>query len=66
MCDEEWGYYGDKPPCEHLLALRKFLEDNDMGVYSEHGEGPMGWVNVHCEKCGRGYEVTLDDPWEVE
>jgi len=59
-----WGQYGKEPPCEHLLELRKFLEENEIDVWSEHGEMPMGWVNVHCEKCKRTYEVTLLKPFE--
>lgn len=57
MSEDRWGYYGDKPPCEHLIALRKFLEDNEIKIYSEHEED--GWVNVRCKKCQRIYETTL-------
>ena len=61
--EKKWGYYGDEPPCEHLLALRRFLEENEMTIWSEHGTNPFGWVNIHCSKCGRTYETVLDEPW---
>jgi len=62
--ESKWGYYNNDPPCEHLLALRKFLEEKDMEVWSEHGTGPHGWVNVHCAACKKTYETTLQTPWE--
>lgn len=61
-----WGFYGSEPPCEHLIALRAFLEANEMGVYSEHGTKPIGWVNVHCALCKRTYETVLREPWEED
>ena len=61
--DGAWGYWRKEPPCEHLLALRAFLETNEMTVRSEHGEEPHGWVNVHCEKCHRTYGTVLRPPW---
>jgi hypothetical protein len=60
-----WGMYGDKEPCGHLLALHQFLIENEMEIYGEGTEDPSGWVNVHCERCNRTYEVTLMDPWET-
>ena len=59
-----WGAYGDEPPCEHLLALRGYLEEHGLSVWGELTEQPGGWVNVGCETCGRTYEVTLREPWE--
>ena len=47
--------------CKHLLALRAFLVDNGLKVWSEHGEEPAGWVNVSCGHCSRTYEITLKD-----
>jgi hypothetical protein len=43
--------------CEHIAALRKFLREQGLDLWSEHGEG--GWVNVRCESCRRTYEVVL-------
>lgn len=65
MNDDEprWGYWGDDPPCLHLLALRAFLEANRMEVWSEEGLSPEGWVNVSCDACRRAYETVLRDPW---
>lgn len=63
---EPWGKWGDEPACTPLLSLRRFLEDNHMSVWSEHGESPDGWVNVGCADCRRTYEVTLQAPWETE
>ncbi len=60
-----WGDYGNEPACKHLLELRKFVEEKQMNVWSEHGVKPFGWVNVHCAHCGRTYE-TLQPPWETE
>lgn len=60
-----WGYFGNRPPCAHLVALRAFLEASEMAVYSEHGEDPKGWVNVVCSQCARTYETTLCEPWEA-
>lgn len=57
--DDSWGRYGSEPPCEHLIELREFLENNQITVWSEHGEEPAGWVNLHCTRCGRTYETTL-------
>lgn len=54
-----WGRFGDEAPCEHLLALRDFLEAQGLGVWSEHGEEPQGWVNVSCEACRRTYQTVL-------
>lgn len=45
--------------CRHILDLRAYLESNGLSVWSEHGEQPSGWVNVHCEKCHRTEEITL-------
>lgn len=61
---EPWGMYGDKPPCEHLLALRKYLTEAKLSVYGEGTDEPEGWVNVCCAKCRRTYEVTLQKPWK--
>ena len=67
--DPGWGMWGEQPPCEHLTALREFLEQHKLTVWSEHGEEPHGWVNVGCDVCRRTYETTLrpqeggyDDP----
>ncbi len=46
-----------EPPCEHFQALRAFLEENGIWIWSEHEE--EGWVNVLCSKCNRIYEVVL-------
>jgi len=62
---EVWGKYGDEPPCEHLLSLREFLVASGLCVYSEHGE-PDHWVNVHCAKCHRTYEVSFRDDLQGE
>jgi hypothetical protein len=59
-----WGKYGDQPPCEHLLALRRFLEENQMEVIGDDTFDPYGWVNVTCNKCSRCYEVTLNGEFE--
>jgi hypothetical protein len=54
-----WGFWGQEPPCAHLKALRRFIENSPLEVYSEHGEQPAGWVNIHCRKCHRTYETVL-------
>lgn len=59
--DKEWGRYGNKPPCEHLIALRNFLAKTGLAIWSEHGEQPAGWVNVSCPHCHRTYETELHD-----
>lgn len=48
--------------CEHVLALRAYLRENGIRVYSEDGEEPAGWVNIHCTKCNVIYEDTLNRP----
>jgi hypothetical protein len=63
MDEDKWGFYGDKPPCEHLLALRAFLESMDMWVKGELTD--TGWVNVHCRECARTYEVEMMPPWRA-
>lgn len=45
--------------CKHIHELRMYLEAAGLSVWSEHGEQPWGWVNVHCEKCGRTEQITL-------
>ena len=50
--------------CKHLLALRRYLYDYSMEIWSEHGEEPAGWVNVSCPECRRTYEVVLRQPHE--
>lgn len=62
---DDWGRYGSEPPCEHLVALRAFLEASGLKVWAEHSEGPWGWCNVHCPHCHRTYETTLQ-PTEAE
>lgn len=57
---KQWGLYGSAPACEHLITLLRFLMDQEMDVWSEHGEEPSGWVNVNCHRCNRTYETTLD------
>lgn len=67
---DNWGRYGDEPPCEHLRALREYLLSAGLRVWSEHGRTPWGWVNVSCESCCRTYETTLrerdDGTWSDE
>lgn len=58
VCDD-WGRYGQEPPCEHLVALRNFLEASGLKVWAEHAESPWGWCNVHCSDCQRTYQTTL-------
>lgn len=60
----EWGFYGNEPPCMHLTALRKWLNEMGMSIWGERTEQPAGWVNVNCVTCGRTYEVTLREPFE--
>lgn len=60
-----WGEFNGESPCPCLTGLRKYIEDNNLSVYSEHGEEPSGWVNVHCPNHWRTYEVTLKPPFEV-
>ncbi len=55
---KRWGYFGNEPPCNHLIELRSFLETFGLDVYSEHGE-PDRWVNVHCQQCHKTYEVSF-------
>lgn len=55
----EWGRYGQEPPCEHLIKLRDTLRENGLRVWGELTTG--GWVNIHCQECGRTYEDVLDD-----
>lgn len=61
----KWGKYNGELPCLHLVALRRFLEATRLSIWSERGENPEGWVNVHCDQCDRTYEVTLAPPWRV-
>lgn len=56
-----WGDYGSEPACEHLLALRAFLEKHKLSIHAEHAD--TGWCNVHCATCKRTYEVVLREPW---
>jgi hypothetical protein len=58
-----WGYYGDKPPCEHLVALRAYLEDTGITIWSEHAAEPAGWVNINCPHCQRTHQTVLQPPW---
>jgi len=55
--DDEWGFWGNEPPCEHMLALREFLIANWMDIWGEFTDD--GFVNVSCERCSRTYETTL-------
>lgn len=59
--DDNWGEYGEKKPCRHLLALRDFMKSTGMDVWSEHGTEPGGWVNIGCSSCRRTYEAVLSD-----
>lgn len=54
-------YYDDEygEPCEHIKALRQYLEDHGLTVFSEEGE-PQRWVNVSCaESTHFTYEGML-------
>jgi len=62
----DWGYWGNDPPCEHIIALRNFLIESGLSVYGENTESPRGWVNVNCEKCQKTYEATLQKPWRTD
>lgn len=46
--------------CEHVRELEALMRQMRLDVYSEHGEEPDGWVNVHCRRCHRTYEIRLD------
>lgn len=46
-------------PCEHVEALRVEMRTRRITIWSEHGEQPHGWVNVHCDLCKRTYEITM-------
>lgn len=59
--DPEWGDYGESGPCKHLLALRDFMKENWLDIWSEHGVEPDGWVNIGCGQCCRTYEAVLSD-----
>ena len=48
-----------KRVCEHVAALRSDMRARGITIWSEHGECPQGWVNVHCEACHRTFEVTM-------
>lgn len=48
--------YGE--PCEHVKALRQYLQVNGLEVWAEHAE-PDGWVNTHCDACHTTYEGLL-------
>jgi hypothetical protein len=56
--DDKWGYYGDKPPCKHLVRLRQYLADEELEIWGEHTE-PDQWVNISCERCSKTYETRL-------
>jgi len=62
----DWGFFGFEPPCEHLVALRQFLESSGLGIWGEDSLHPDGWVNVLCSHCHRTYEVTLREPFDPE
>ena len=47
--------------CEHVAALKKFLDEKKLRVYGELTEMPRGWVNVSCSACGQTCEVKLTD-----
>ena len=55
---QNWGHSVSEKPCEHLLALRDYLELRGLCVWSEHGE-PDAWVNVFCGQCQKTYEVSF-------
>jgi len=46
--------------CEHVLELEAIMRHSKIDIYSEHGEEPRGWVNVHCGECDRTYEIRLN------
>jgi len=65
MMAAKWGQWGDESACEHLLALREYLLANELSVSGEGTQNPRGWVNVHCARCNRTYEVTLQKPFKA-
>ena len=70
--DEQHNYHDDEygDPCEEIKALRRYLEEHHLAIWSEHGE-PFPWVNVGCEGhpnqwggIGHIYEGMLEyDGW---
>ncbi len=48
-----------KEPCEHMLALAALAGVLRLRIYSEHGEEPAGWVNIHCYRCGAVCETDI-------
>lgn len=54
--NERWGFYGGKPPCEHLISLKDFLVINKVWIW---GSGESGHVDVFCSHCSKTYEVEL-------
>lgn len=47
--------------CPHVVALRAYLRDHQISVWSECGEEPNGWVKVHCHQCS---EPTVQDSFD--
>lgn len=45
--------------CEHISELEKYLAENKLHIWSEHGED--GFVNIHCTTCKTTYEVVLPE-----
>jgi len=45
--------------CEHVKALHAYLREWQLDIYSEHGEEPQGWVNVHCRRCKKTFEISI-------
>lgn len=52
-------YPDENGNCIHYANLLKFLKDNNLDIYSEQGESPQGWVNIHCRECGIIYQESL-------
>lgn len=56
--------------CPHVVALRVYLRDQQISVWSECGEEPNGWVNVKCRQCPHpmvqdSFDYLCNDPdWD--
>lgn len=48
-----------KEVCAHVEMLRTEMQRLGVTIWSEHGEQPAGWVNVHCRDCQLTFEVTM-------
>lgn len=48
-----------KEPCQHIIELSRIAREMGLSIWSEQGEEPAGWVNIHCRDCDGTCETDI-------